>query len=284
MPATLPPSATALPAPSVDLGITAFATPAPATRGRDVTWRMLVTNNGPDEATGVTVGDPLPVGSSFVAAFPSQGICTGGLVVDCDLGTVPNGGSVTITLVTTARVTGRLTNTAMVVGNERETNTADNSTTATDDANAFTPPAVRPARCTAVEVTPRQRGAGRAIVPALVVVQHGRQVPGLRVEAVGGTLRLVVGRTATSEVILPPAAARRGVVVTRLQERREWVVRYAGSRDVVLSTRESAGDGVLRVSIRPRQAGAVTLVPLPSQTCTKLRTGVNGGLAPTGEG
>ena len=63
---------------------------------------MVVTNNGPNSATGVTVADPVPAGMTFVSATSSQGTCTGGALVSCPLGTMNVGSSVTITLVTTA--------------------------------------------------------------------------------------------------------------------------------------------------------------------------------------
>ena len=47
--------------------------PAPAVAGQPLTYTLTVTNNGPSNATGVTVTDPLPAALSFVSATPSQG-------------------------------------------------------------------------------------------------------------------------------------------------------------------------------------------------------------------
>ncbi|MBA2592590.1 MAG: DUF11 domain-containing protein, partial [Gammaproteobacteria bacterium] len=41
-----------------------------------MTYTVPVTNNGPSNATGVTMTDTLPAGVSFVSATPSQGSCT----------------------------------------------------------------------------------------------------------------------------------------------------------------------------------------------------------------
>src|SRR5207248_1319714 len=48
-------------APLIDLAVTKVGSPNPITIGKgDITWTMVVTNNGPDTATGVTIADPLP--------------------------------------------------------------------------------------------------------------------------------------------------------------------------------------------------------------------------------
>src|SRR5262249_39042618 len=117
-----PPPPPPPPAPKVDTSITKSGAPNPATVGNQVTWTMVVTNNGPNDATGVTVADPVPAGASFVSVTSSQGTCTGGALVSCQLGSLKVGASVTITLVTTATQTGTLTNTATTVATEQETN------------------------------------------------------------------------------------------------------------------------------------------------------------------
>ena len=78
---------------------------------------MVVTNNGPNGATNVTVADPVPAGTTFVSVDDLDGHLHGsGGVVNCQLGSLAVGASVTITLVTTAGQTGTLTNTATTVG------------------------------------------------------------------------------------------------------------------------------------------------------------------------
>src|SRR5437588_10170940 len=142
------PPATPAP-PAIDLAIAKSGSPNPATLGNSVTWTETVTNNGPDAATGVKVADPLPAGMTFVSATSSPGTCPGRAVVSCNLGSLAKGASVTITIVTTASTKGSISNTATVVGNEAETNTANNTATASVVVQcAFTPkPPVR--YCTA---------------------------------------------------------------------------------------------------------------------------------------
>ena len=38
--------------------------------GDTITFTVTLTNNGPDDATGVTLVDPLPTGLTFVSATP----------------------------------------------------------------------------------------------------------------------------------------------------------------------------------------------------------------------
>jgi uncharacterized repeat protein (TIGR01451 family) len=189
-PAPPAPEPSATPAqPAVDLAITKSGAPSPVTVGNRVTWTETVTNNGPDGATGVKVADPLPVGMAFVSVTTSQGTCTGGAVVSCDLGNVAKGGSVTITLVTTATATGTIPNTATVVGNEAETNTANNNATASVVVRGVLAPPVR--YCTAVSVSPKKTlFVGRKSTLTLKVTQNARTVKGIRIKVRGASLAI----------------------------------------------------------------------------------------------
>src|SRR5438105_3265310 len=142
------------PPPVIDLQITKTGSPSPTTTGTNITWTMVVKNNGPDTATGVNVADPLPSGTTFVSVATTQGSCAGGALITCQLGNIGNGASVTITLVTTATAAGTDTNTATVVGNEAESNTANNTASASVVVNnplgVFKPPKPKPASCAAV--------------------------------------------------------------------------------------------------------------------------------------
>ena len=100
----------------VDLAVTKTGSPNPVSEGANITWTMVVTNNGPDTDTGVMVSDPLPAGTTFVSVFvPPPATCTGGAIISCSLGTMTAGQSITITLVTTANVAETITNTVHVV-------------------------------------------------------------------------------------------------------------------------------------------------------------------------
>ncbi len=89
-------------------------------------YTMKVTNNGPDPATGVVINDPLPAGLTFI----SSGDCSPAMV--CNLGSLAVGASKTVTaqVKATYAVAGTIVvNTAVVTGNEFETNIDNNTDT-----------------------------------------------------------------------------------------------------------------------------------------------------------
>ncbi|HSP17686.1 MAG TPA: hypothetical protein VLV78_23275 [Thermoanaerobaculia bacterium] len=99
--------------------------------GQSVTYTLAVANAGPAPATGVTVTDPLPAGTTFVSATPA-GMCTGTSTLTCSVGTLASGASATITIVVTAPLAaGSITNTATVSAAEPDPNPANNTSLAT---------------------------------------------------------------------------------------------------------------------------------------------------------
>jgi uncharacterized repeat protein (TIGR01451 family) len=123
-----------------DLAITKSAGAGPFAAGGNVNYTITVTNNGPSTATGVTVVDTLPAGSTFVSSTPSQGSCSGTGPVTCNLGTLTNGGTATIALVVTTSTTpGMVTNTATVSSAVSDPNPANNTATSTVTTFAFIP-------------------------------------------------------------------------------------------------------------------------------------------------
>ena len=84
--------------------------------GRNMTYNLTVTNNGPDQAMEVVVNDWLPDTVTFVSATPSQGWCgvhIAGLVT-CHPETLDNGATATISIVVKPTQAGLITNTATV--------------------------------------------------------------------------------------------------------------------------------------------------------------------------
>ncbi len=169
----------------VDLSVTKSGSPASQALGAgNITWTMVVTNNGPDTDTGVTVADPMPAGNTFVSATASRGSCTGGAILNCTIGTMAAGETVTITLVTTPSVAGTQTNTVNVAGDRPETNTANNAATASVEVTAPFPPP--PVFCVAVsKVTPKQLFVGRKTKLTIHVTQQGKAVKGIHVRITG---------------------------------------------------------------------------------------------------
>lgn len=96
-----------------DLSITKTASPNPVLVGDNITYTVTVTNSGPGSADNVTVSDTLPASTSFVSAVATQGSCANNAgTVNCAIGTMANGQSVTVTIVVKANSAGDVTNTA----------------------------------------------------------------------------------------------------------------------------------------------------------------------------
>ena len=186
---TPPVTPPAPPAPKIDLAIVKTVTPASSSLGDRVTWTLTITNNGPDNATGVTVADPIPAGMRYISSTTTQGTCTFAALLNCQIGSMANGATVKVTIVTASTATGQIVNTATVVGNEPETNTANNTATAQAQVKgAFVPPAPV---CTAVGVAPKQLLVGHRNTLRIKVTQKGKGVEGIRVRIHGATLGIV---------------------------------------------------------------------------------------------
>ncbi len=118
-------------APPANLALTMTDAPDPVGIGATLTYTLVVSNATPPTslviASGVKVTNTLPSGVSFVSATSTQGSCAyNNGVVTCDLGALPIGGKITISLVVTPTIAGQVTNKAGVFGNGPELSPADN--------------------------------------------------------------------------------------------------------------------------------------------------------------
>jgi uncharacterized repeat protein (TIGR01451 family) len=121
--------------PAADLAITKTDSPDPVRGGQNLTYTIVVTNNGPSTATGVTMTDQLPKNAGYASATTTKGSCNAKpskAVVTCALGDMASGTSATITIVVKSPTKGTITNTASVTATSPpDPNPSNNTATAT---------------------------------------------------------------------------------------------------------------------------------------------------------
>lgn len=117
----------------IDLSITKSDSPDPVTVGQNLTYDVGVTNNGPSNATDVTLTDTLPEEVTFVSADAEQGSCSQSVAtVTCDLGSLDEGTVVRVTIGVIPTSPGIIiTNSAQVAGTEPDLDSSNNSVTET---------------------------------------------------------------------------------------------------------------------------------------------------------
>jgi uncharacterized repeat protein (TIGR01451 family) len=262
--------------PTADLAVTKTDSPDPVAVGSTLTYTVNVTNNGPADATGVTLTDTLPAGVTFVSATPSQGSCThSGGTVTCPLGTLANGAMASVTITVTPTATGILTNTASVTSAtpdpQADNNSASASTgvdgtgcasvtaTASPTSVRYTPTATRPSRKT-IRVTFRNTtGAPQTITS--IAPQSGEPF-------------VIVGTTPT----LPRTiAAGRSLSLSVLTERAAGLSTATATRPYFIIEMSC---GVLTSATEPRLLHPLQIgesVLQIEQTARQLRLEVLGG-------
>lgn len=115
---------------TVDIVVNQTDSPDPVASGGNITYTINVANNGPDDATGVSISDVLPVGTTLVSVTTSQGTCSGTTTISCALGNIDNNLSADITIVVKSPNTaGTLTNTVTSTRNEVDSNSTNDSDT-----------------------------------------------------------------------------------------------------------------------------------------------------------
>ena len=128
-----------------DLNLTMSDSPDPVTVGGAFRYTLTATNNGPVDATNVTVVDTLPATVEWQSATPGQGSCVHsgeplGGTITCTLGTVRKNADATVSIdVVAPSTTGVINNSATVSADEPDPDVSDN--TATQDTTVIDPSA-----------------------------------------------------------------------------------------------------------------------------------------------
>jgi len=147
---------TTTPVPSSDLNLNKSVNSSNPNIGANVTFTLVVTNIGPDNATGVEVTDQLPSGFTFVSANPSQGsysIATGIWTV----GNLTVNATATLTITASVNTTGSYTNTAEITASDLvDPDSIPNNQNPNEDDRDTTP------------LTPRSGGGGSNNTPTPV--------------------------------------------------------------------------------------------------------------------
>lgn len=214
------------PTPEADLAVTLTDAPDPVVAGERLTYRAVVTNNGPDSATGVELLDTLPAGVKFVSAgFQTSSsasrrprrrragraqapACSGTQVVRCQVGTLVTGASRTLRVVVETRRAGTLNNTVSVTGEQSDP--APDNNMASAQTRVTPAPVVPPRDRTDPRITirgVRERCVERAFRAGIVVEDRSRLS---RVEVMVGGRRLVSTRRRRFTVPVPVRDLRRG--------------------------------------------------------------------------
>jgi uncharacterized repeat protein (TIGR01451 family) len=113
---------------SADLAVSGSANVSTISVGGTLNYSFTVMNNGYWTASGVTLTNPLPAGSSFISASSTQGAWSqSNGVVSCSLGSITNGGSVIVTVSIVVTNLGLMTNSAIVTATTTDPTLTNNS-------------------------------------------------------------------------------------------------------------------------------------------------------------
>ncbi|XOV86957.1 MAG: hypothetical protein ACFHX7_18580 [Pseudomonadota bacterium] len=112
-----------------NIGVTKSDSADPVPVNTNFSYSLLVTNQGPEDATLVTLTDNLPGAVTFVSVFTTQGSCSHASgTVSCSFGTITSGNSVTVTIFVTSPGTSQtIVNNVSISASSTDSLTADNS-------------------------------------------------------------------------------------------------------------------------------------------------------------
>lgn len=136
--------------------------------GQNIHFYITVTNNGPNNATGVVVTDELPSQVTFLSATPPAGVTVVGNLLTWTIGNLNVGDIVTLDVLVRIDQAGEFSNTANVTGNELDPNLSNNQDTVT--VNSQQPTADLSISKTADKLVPH---LGETVTFTIVITNDG---------------------------------------------------------------------------------------------------------------
>ncbi|MBI2839967.1 MAG: IPT/TIG domain-containing protein [Acidobacteria bacterium] len=128
-----------------DMEITKTGRPNPVTLGHNLTYIIKVVNQGPDNATGVTVTDRLPAKAAFGSAIANQGTWSlNDRVLTWYAGGLDKGAMTSLKIVVVPVRPGTISNTATVVASEVDSDASNNTVTLSGTVNVEGMPDLAP--------------------------------------------------------------------------------------------------------------------------------------------
>jgi uncharacterized repeat protein (TIGR01451 family) len=156
----------------VDLAITNSSTVSSVVAGNALVYQIDVTNNGPSQANGVSINNPLPSGVTFSSATAQQGtVSHANGTVTGTLGTIAPGATVRVTVNATVDPSTRATlaSTATVTSTEADASSTNNSSTASTSVTSSIDLGV-----TTSKANPNDPGlAGGSLTYTIIVSNNG---------------------------------------------------------------------------------------------------------------
>jgi uncharacterized repeat protein (TIGR01451 family) len=219
-----------------------------------VSYTVRVKNNGPNQAHNVQLVDSAPSGVTFtgITQAPVGGGCslTGGVLLQCSLGTLGPGVERVIGLSARVTQTGTYVNCATATGDGKDTNGANNRACASTLVTApVTPPTTKPKPPVKSKPKPKPLNICRVlkVTPAMVKANGSRQI--------------VLAKVTRSKT--PVAGVQ---------------VRFSGTGLVkVVKTNKR---GIARLSLTPSKAGIMLVKITSTKACNSARIGVVGVFEP----
>ena len=153
----------------VDLIVSQEVSPNPVIAGESLTYTLGVVNNGPSQATAVSMIDTLPAGVTFISATPGSDCTETAGIVTCNLANLGpmDSQQVAIQVRVDPTTVETLTNSITVVDNEPDSNPANNT------ATAQTPVEAQADLVVSQTVMPDPGITGESLTYTLTIANHG---------------------------------------------------------------------------------------------------------------